>query len=196
MKKFITFILASFMFVSTIVSDEITNSSTLETPKLLSIDDVMKFQRISNKILNSVQPNFSIKTGSNELCLKDHDTNEEICLPKEVIANFLLQAFKNNNTKILKLAEETCETLKKQNLPDAKFSIHHTNNSIQFNAKVKKSSVNFEIKDKHPKLYGILSGYWGEHFTFTVRGSANMYTDRLENFSAQFENLNPEKDQN
>ncbi len=196
MKKFITFALVSFMFVSTIVSDEITDKPNQQTPQLLSVDDLIKFHRISNKILNAANPNFEIAIRSNELCLKDHDTNEEICLPKEIIANFLLQAFKNNNTKIIKLAEETCETLKKQNLPYAKFSIHHTNNSIQFNAKVEESSVNFEIKDKHPKLYGNLSGYWGNHFTFTVKGSANMHTDRLESFNAQFENLDPETDQN
>ncbi len=196
MKKLITFTLVSFMFVSTIISDEITDAQTLEMSKLLSIDDVMRFQRISHKILNSGQPNFSIEIRSNELCLKDHDTNEEICLSKAVIANYLLEQFKKNNAEIIAQAESACYLMKKQDLPDAKFSIHNTNKSIHFDAKVKEVSVNCDIKEKNPKLLGILSGYWGNHFTFTVKGSANMHTDRLESFNAQFENLDPETDQN
>ena len=178
------------MFVSNIVSDEITMAPNPEMPKLLSANDMIKFKRISDKIQNSVNPNFSLEIRSNQICIKEHALDEEICLSKIVAIEFLLQKFKEDSTKIIKHIQNAAEKIKNQDLPDAKFSVHtQGSNSLNATLQAGANSVKYSLEQKKDKEKFVLSTYWKDNFAFTAQGQFDKNRDRWDSFSTEFENL-------
>lgn len=196
MKKLITFTLVSFMFVSTVISDEITDTSNPKVSKPLNIDDLMLFQKILNTLQNSTNRNVTLEIRSNDVCLKDHKLNEESCLPIAMIVNLLRAEYRRNKHTFIDVIEEVLEKIEKQDFPNGKILIttenndsvdpklnFTTNNSCSARLEFGDNSLEVTKKEKNNNFTFDVAAYWNGIFSFKSKVDFDNENKRVENFT-------------
>ena len=88
-----------------------------QTPGI-SIHEMFKLRQMLDDLQNNPKKDFSLSIRPNEICLKNNENNDEVCIHKAILAEMILEAYKSGQQQILNQLEKILFRFKQADLPE------------------------------------------------------------------------------
>ncbi|MBP6892521.1 hypothetical protein KBB68_02975 [Candidatus Babeliales bacterium] len=130
MKNFTKISYLSIMLTTFAIAEKAPQSSPEEqqnrvaeatqTPGI-SIHEMFKLRQMWEDLQSHLSKDFSFTIKPNEICLKNNEKNEEVCIHKAILIEMILEAYKSSQTEMLAHFQKILTQFKQSEFP--KFNI-------------------------------------------------------------------------
>lgn len=126
MKNFTKISLLSFMIVTFAIAEEAP-----KTPGI-SIHEMFTLRQMWEDLQNNSKKDLSFNIRPNDICFRNNERNQEVCIHKAILAEMFLEAVKTGQTQILADLERILTKFKQTNLPEFNIEFQVNNPKVQF----------------------------------------------------------------